>query len=106
GDQENSVPDWAGLIPHRLQYGVPSEELIWAMSLGVQDRSLATWLVSKFESTNHRKPSSCKELVSWTLKSEKAILRFVEQNWPRYFAKLLSESLMRYRRILDVLEYF
>jgi hypothetical protein len=99
-----ALPDWVIALPHYLRYGVSSPALVWVMSLGVQDPAFAQWILGRYAVQAGGEPSSFRALLRWALDNENNLRVAAEQEWPRYFARVLGDVLERYARLIDLLD--
>lgn len=97
--EEQDLPLWMDLLPQYLQYGVNRPELVWIMSLGVQDRLFAEWLLRRIHDYRGRESSSFIDAVDGLLWDRERLLAEVDQTWPPYFRRLLEEVLERYAQL-------
>jgi hypothetical protein len=97
------LPDWFKSLSHMMRYGVRSRELVWIMSLGIQDQRLAQWLLDQFTEERIQLPSSLRQFVSWAIASRSEISERMRAEWPKYFVRLYFGILDRYERINTLL---
>ncbi|MCI0558197.1 MAG: hypothetical protein MN733_06855, partial [Nitrososphaera sp.] len=97
------LSEWFKLLPHLLRYGVPSKELVWVMSLGIQERKLGLWLLDQFRQAQGQPPLSLRQFVSWSLDNRNTVIEQIKIQWPKYFSLLYSRILDRYERINTLL---
>jgi superfamily II DNA/RNA helicase len=99
-----ALPEWVNALPHYLRYGVNSPALVWVMSLGVQDPAFAQWILARYSVQPGGEPSSFRAVLKWALENEEDLRVAAEQEWPRYFARVLGDVLERYARLSDLLD--
>jgi transcription termination factor NusB len=98
-DSEVILPDWIVLLPKFLRYGVASKELAWIMSLGIEDRGFAEYLLQKYVDANQNNPENFRQFVKWSTNNKEALIASAKNEWPRYFVQILEQVLERYTQI-------
>ena len=97
------IPKWFSVLPQFFRYGVSKVELMWVMSLGVPERSVADYLLQIFTQSHGREPRSLRDFLEWNIVQKEPILALVEQRWPRFFRDSYAAVLNRYESILQQL---
>ncbi len=100
---KKELPDWFDLLPQFLRYGVSEKELVWVMSLGIQDRNVAHWLLQAYKAKVKRLPKSLKQFLVWSLDNRKEMLLEMGAVWPKYFVRLFNNILIRYDKITKLI---
>ncbi|MBL8080489.1 MAG: DEAD/DEAH box helicase [Anaerolineales bacterium] len=95
----DDLPDWFNLLPKYLRYGVDSKELAWIMSLGIEDRGVAEFLLQKYIDDNQANPASFRSFVSWAIAHNADLVTSAQEQWPKYFVQMLKQILDRYTQI-------
>lgn len=95
----DSLPEWLRLLPQFLRYGVAERELVWAMSLGLQDRDFAAWIVRRYADTTNGPPSSFRTLLTWILEQRERLEAEASGTWPRYLVRFLTRAMNRYEAV-------
>jgi len=100
--ERQALPNWFLLLPHMLQYGVPSEQLVWSMSMGLGDRNVAHWLLQRYQQEFERDPRRSIELMNWSINNRDEIAEAMEQRWPSYFSRVFIEITDRYAHVREL----
>ncbi|MFV2044656.1 MAG: DEAD/DEAH box helicase [Anaerolineales bacterium] len=100
---QGGIPQWLELLPQFLRYGAASKEMVWAMSLGIADRTYGSWILQRFADEQARGPNSFRELISWVLDRPEELVQLSLQEWPKYFAIALQGIIDRYSGLRDML---
>jgi superfamily II DNA/RNA helicase len=98
-DTELLIPDWFALLPKYLRYGVDSKELAWIMSLGIEDRGFAEYLLQKYVEANQGNPANFRQFVRWATGNNEFLISSAKDEWPKYFIQILQQVLDRYAQI-------
>jgi len=102
-EQQVDIPEWFSVLPQFFRYGVSKVELMWVMSLGVPDRSVAKYLLQMFIESHGRQPTSLRKFLEWSIAQKELVLGLREERWPSFFRDSYAAILGRYQSILQQL---
>jgi len=98
-DEAQELPDWFVWLPKFLRYGVDSKELTWVMSLGIDDREYAEFLLRHYTEENQSQPVSFRQFLSWATENKESLISESQKEWASYFTEILTQVLDRYSQI-------
>lgn len=89
-DPEGSLPEWFINSSGYIRYGIDSKELLWIMSLGINDRPYSEWLLSEIEKHLKRPPENFYENISVMSEIEDELISKTGQDWPAFYENKLK----------------
>jgi len=94
------LPEWFRHLPQYVRYGVDTRELLWVMTLGLQDREYASQVLAALQIDKGARPTQFREVAEWVVANEAPLMEFARQTWLPYYAKALRGIATRYGQLL------